>query len=328
MGMAMTGLPKNGELRLGDITLPPGHRVTPEEGPGPVAWVTRRAVPRPGETWAALRALHGQTGLVPLLLPADQDAPAEGFYFYDPAPSPAGQVSRLDAAGVLAGLWDSKHAGQLAELAKASASDPEPQRKRGLIGQLKQAHHDGYRLGEITAVAADSLARHGAHHGGHAGPAFAPAPAAPPPFPGLAPAQARTLGPASLQAALAALEPARIGLVEASRAADALAVTGWGDFDGYEGEPTGVWLGAVLRSWEDRFGAYLLGADDLRIRLVVERPPQTTGEATAVAAEHWAACESCGPDAGLEDDGRYGRRDIPGIAAVTQGCALWTLAWD
>jgi len=35
-----------------------------------------------------------------------------------------------------------------------------------------------------------------------------------------------------------------------------------------------------------------------------------------------------GPDAGLQDDGRYGRRDIPGIAAVIQGCALWTLAWD
>jgi hypothetical protein len=147
MDMAMTGLPRNGELRLGDITLPPGHRVTPEEGPGPVAWVTRRAVPRPGETWAALRALHGQTGLVPLLLPADQDAPEEDFYFYDPVPSPA----------------------------KASASDPEPRRKRGLIGQLKQARHDGYRLGEIAAVAADSLAHHG-----HAEPAFAPAPAARP----------------------------------------------------------------------------------------------------------------------------------------------------
>lgn len=326
MGMAMTGLPKNGELRLGDITLPPGHRVTPEEGPGPVAWVTRRAVPRPGEAWAALRALHGQTGLVPLLLPADQDAPEEDFYFYDPVPSPADQVGQLDPARVLAGLWDSKHAGQLAELAKASASDPEPPRKRGLIGQLKQARHDGYRLGEIAAVAAGSLAHHG-----HAEPAFAPAPAVPPgppPFPGLAPAQARTLGPASLQAVLAALEPARIGLVEASRAADVLAATGWGDFDGYEEEPTGVWLGAVLRSWEDRFGAYLLGADDLRIRLVVERPPQTIEEATAIAAEHWATCESCGPDAGLEDDGRYGRSDIPGIAAVIQGSALWTLAWD
>jgi hypothetical protein len=159
MDMAMTGLPKNGELRLGDITLPPGHRVTPEEGPGPVAWVTRRAVPRPGETWAALRALHGQTGLVPLLLPADQDAPEEDFYFYDPAPSPADQVSQLDAARVLAGRWDSKHAEQIAELAKATASDPEPPRKRGLLGQLKQAHHDrSARTG-----------RHPRHRRGHPG---------------------------------------------------------------------------------------------------------------------------------------------------------------
>src|SRR5512146_1448744 len=284
MSMATTRLPKNGELRLGDITLPPGHRITPEDASGPVAWVTRRAVPRPGETWAALRALHAQTGLVPLLLPADEDAPEDDFYFYDPVASPADQVSELDAARVLAGLWDGKHADQLAELAKAAASDPEPQRQRGLIGKLKQAHHDGYRLGDITAVAADALV----HRGGHAGPAFAPAPvtppgrSTPPPFPGLAPAQRQALAPDAVRAALATLEPARIGLVEASRPADALAVSGWGDFDGYGDEPTGVWLGAVLRSWEDRFGAYLLSVGDLRIRLAVERPPRTLEEATAV----------------------------------------------
>ena len=65
MTMAMTRLPRNGELKLGGITLPPGHRITPEDVPAPVAWVTRRTVPNPGATWAALRALHGQTGLVP-----------------------------------------------------------------------------------------------------------------------------------------------------------------------------------------------------------------------------------------------------------------------
>jgi hypothetical protein len=292
-----------------------------------VAWVTRRAIPHPGQAWAALRALHGQTGLVPLLLPADQDAAEEGYYFYEPAQSPAGQISRLDAARVLAELWDAKHADQLAELARATAPDPEPARKRGLIGKLKQAHHDGYRLGDIAAVAADSLV----HHGGHAEPAIAPAPVTPPgppPFPGLAPAQHQALAPAGLQAALAALEPARIGLVEASRAADVLAVVGWGEADGYGDDPAGVWMGAVLRSWEDRFGAYLLAVDDLRIKLAVERPPRTIEEATAIAAEQWATCTSCGPDAGVEDDGRYGLTDIPGIAAALPGSPVWTLSWD
>ena len=83
-----------------------------------------------------------------------------------------------------------------------------------------------------------------------------------------------------------------------------------------------------MRSWEDRFGACPLEAGDVRIRLLVERPPRTLEEATAIAAGHWAACVSCGPDAGMEDDDRYGVSEIPGHAAVLVDSPVWTLTWD
>jgi len=69
-------------------------------------------------------------------------------------------------------------------------------------------------------------------------------------FPGLALRQNDTLSPDERTAALAARPAARIGLIPASRPADVLALTG---FNGTPAEMT-----AVLRSWEDRFGAALL----------------------------------------------------------------------
>jgi hypothetical protein len=45
-------------------------------------------------------------------------------------------------------------------------------------------------------------------------------------------------------------------------------------------------LSAVLRSWEDRFGARLFEVGFDEIRLLVTRPPQTLEEALPIAAEH------------------------------------------
>ena len=48
-------------------------------------------------------------------------------------------------------------------------------------------------------------------------------------------------------------------------------------------------LSAVLRSWEDRFGARLLQIGPrAKIRLLVSRPPRTKDAALAMAAELWA----------------------------------------
>jgi hypothetical protein len=149
-----------------------------------------------------------------------------------------------------------------------------------------------------------------------------------PPFPGLAPASAPG-APADLATALAALGPARVGLVVASRPADVPAVTGWGGFDADTDEPFGAWMGAVLRSWEDRFGARLVAMDtEVRMRLLVERPPRDHEAAAAIAAEHWAACVSCGPDAGVDEVDAFGLTEVRDIAALLIGAPVWTLAWD
>src|SRR5215472_11081257 len=63
-------VPEEGELQLGSVRLPAGRRLRSEEGEGePVAWITEAPVPEPGPVWSALSALHGQTGLVPILEP-------------------------------------------------------------------------------------------------------------------------------------------------------------------------------------------------------------------------------------------------------------------
>lgn len=89
-------------------------------------------------------------------------------------------------------------------------------------------------------------------------------------FPGLAPPEQARLGETELQRSLDSLPPARIGLVPATRPADALAVLGWATTDQY---PDPCPLSAVLRTWEDRFGARLLEVGFAEIRLFVERPP-------------------------------------------------------
>jgi hypothetical protein len=53
-------------------------------------------------------------------------------------------------------------------------------------------------------------------------------------------------------------------------------------------------LGAMMRSWEDRFGARLfrLGFDTMEF--TVERPPASEASALAIAAEHFAFASTDG----------------------------------
>jgi hypothetical protein len=89
-------------------------------------------------------------------------------------------------------------------------------------------------------------------------------------FPGLAPGQDQAMTEAELDAALSCFGPARIGLVPAARPADVLALVGFnGTGNGY-GTPE--LLSAVLRSWEDRFGAALIEVGFDHIRMLVQRP--------------------------------------------------------
>jgi hypothetical protein len=116
-------------------------------------------------------------------------------------------------------------------------------------------------------------------------------------FPGLAPASTTELEPELRRRALQQYSPdaARLGLVPANRPADVLPRLGWsgGDRSNSMGMAT---IAAVLRSWEDRFGARLFEVGFADIRLFVSRPPQTLRAAEAIAAEHFAFSDEAAPD--------------------------------
>jgi hypothetical protein len=71
-------------------------------------------------------------------------------------------------------------------------------------------------------------------------------------------------------------------------------------------------MAAVFRSWEERFGAVLVGLSFDVLTFAVGRPARNLAEATGIAAEHTAIC----PDnvwqggrhtAGIRPDARSGQ---------------------
>jgi hypothetical protein len=141
-------------------------------------------------------------------------------------------------------------------------------------------------------------------------------------FPGLAPAEPTQLPAAEIQRAVAALPPAHLGLVDARRPADVAATVGWSVFgvDDFGPAARSLEIGAVLRSWESRFGAQLLriGADATLV-VLVERPPHTLELARQVAAEHCAFAD--------EVDGKASYT-VESVAVGLVGAPIWTFWWD
>ncbi|MFI6055377.1 DUF4253 domain-containing protein [Streptomyces violascens] len=84
------------------------------------------------------------------------------------------------------------------------------------------------------------------------------------------------------------LKGARIALVPARRSADIPAAIGWRGARKHELDVAR--LCAVLRSWEDRFGARVVGLTPDRLTVSVAAPPATGEEALVLAAEHFAFC--------------------------------------
>jgi hypothetical protein len=319
-------------VRLGPVPLPPGRRVTPIRSAGePVAWVTSVDVPDPGRVWAALSDLRGQTGLVPVLLAGDE---AEENHFFA-APADVAEIDRLDAATVLTALWD----GQREDTSGPAVLWDTPLSKR-FLGR-DQPPPGGHSLGDIASAifkvmtdpsASAELDRLNEIDRQNAAqqPPGRDEPdhdEEPEPFPGLAPPADGGLTQAERDSALASLPPARIGLVPAVRPADVPAIAGWVVFgvDPYEFGPVqvsrnAVWVGAVLRSFEDRFGASLLSlGPGAEMRLLVERPPRTLEHATKIAAEHSVFCDECAGQ---------GLRRVPDIAAALVGAPIWAFWWD
>jgi Domain of unknown function (DUF4253) len=138
----------------------------------------------------------------------------------------------------------------------------------------------------------------------------------------VAPGQEEVLSPAELAQAVGSIASARIGLVPAPRPADVLALVGFNGTANRYGPPAP--LAAVLRSWEQRFGAALLEVGFGHIRLLVQRPPRTLPAARAAAAEIWAMCD----EFWAIEESRPALRNVSDIADYLVGAPFWSLWLD
>ncbi|GAA3156314.1 DUF4253 domain-containing protein [Planomonospora alba] len=108
-----------------------------------------------------------------------------------------------------------------------------------------------------------------------------------------------------------------LGLVAVGRGADALVAMGWqGALNHNEWM---VPLAAVVRSWEDRFGARVVGMGFNTLDLSVAAPPVTFEHALHVAAEHWTFC----PDSIVQGAGT-----LLEYAEQIKGRNAWSFWWD
>lgn len=140
-------------------------------------------------------------------------------------------------------------------------------------------------------------------------------------WPGLAPA-AQSTGDADAFADRYVSEnddgTSRIMLVPAARGADVLTAVGWHGPVNYTEDME--LLSAVLRSWEDRFGARLVEIGFDTLHLSVASPPAAKDDAELLAAEHFAFC----PDNIVQ--GTSGT--IGAYAAEIEAGHGWTFWWD
>lgn len=108
-----------------------------------------------------------------------------------------------------------------------------------------------------------------------------------------------------------------LALVPSARPADAVTVLGWRGTCNRHDDVVG--LSAVLRSWEERYGAVLVEIDFMTLWLSVAAPPRSQQECRAVAAEHFAFC----PDVDGEDP-----RALRHYAGTLAGREWWRFWWD
>ena len=108
-----------------------------------------------------------------------------------------------------------------------------------------------------------------------------------------------------------------LGLVAVTRPADALAVTGWSGAANYDADPGEQ--STVLRSWEDRFDAYLVGLAWDTVQLAIGRPARDRATARAIAAEHYAFCP---------DNVDQGVGSVKDYAEDLIDAPIWPFWWD
>jgi Domain of unknown function (DUF4253) len=108
-----------------------------------------------------------------------------------------------------------------------------------------------------------------------------------------------------------------LGLVPAGRGADVLAAIGWQGARHHN--PLTAPLSAVVRGWEDRFGARVVGLGFDTLDLSVAAPPVTFRHALRVAAEHAAFC----PEVIVQGPGT-----LAGHAEQLRDARIWSFRWE
>jgi hypothetical protein len=112
-------------------------------------------------------------------------------------------------------------------------------------------------------------------------------------------------------------------LVPATRPADSIAQLGWYGAGNWSLAPTDV--AGVLRSWEDRFGAYVVGVGPADLDVVVTRPPLREEQCRVLADEHFAFCpDNFFPQTIPEQEAIPPER----YALALRGARTWHFWWD
>lgn len=109
------------------------------------------------------------------------------------------------------------------------------------------------------------------------------------------------------------------GVAEADEAGDVLPAMGWIPANWTDGA---LPVAAILRSWEDRFGARLLEVGFDEFRLLVDRPPRTLQAAQRIAAEQFAFADECACA------GQVGLTEVGTIPPCLVGTSIWGFWWD
>lgn len=146
-------------------------------------------------------------------------------------------------------------------------------------------------------------------------------------FPGLAAPLRREGPPAFVPAdAVDRWGLTRLGLVRCGRPADAVALIGW---SGAINRRSAQQVSAVLRSWEERFGAVLAGLGFATLTLLVPHPPADESEALPLAAELAALCpDVLSEDGPMDGFGYVAGGTVAGLARVLVDRPIWRLWWD
>ena len=141
-------------------------------------------------------------------------------------------------------------------------------------------------------------------------------------FPGLAPGREEALSDIELELVSGSAPSAWLGLTTARRPADVPMSIGWfACSDAFAGTLSPGQMTAVLRSWEDRFGAFVFRLGWGSVQLLVQRPPRSEEEALAVAAEFFGFADEFTTSRGA-------MRSVREMAASIAGSPWWRFWWD